>query len=226
MLHAVEVPDRRTTTDAVFESLHEDIVSLNLLPGAKLSEAEVARQFGVSRQPVRDAFNRLAHLDLVLVRPQRATVVRGFSEEGIASARFIRLAVELEAIHRACAVWDDRCAAILERNLDRQRKAIETSRYEAFHKLDAEFHKLICELGGCSIATETIEECKRKIDRLCRLGLGREREAATLVEDHARLAHALADRSAEEATKVARQHLSRLDDTILAIQRSHSEYFE
>ena len=56
---------RPTTTDLVFDQLHDDIISMQLLPGTKLSEVEVAKRFGVSRQPVRDAINRLYHQDLV-----------------------------------------------------------------------------------------------------------------------------------------------------------------
>ena len=55
----------RTTTDAVFEALHAQILSLELLPGTRISEAEVAAKLGVSRQPVRDAFNRLSNLQLL-----------------------------------------------------------------------------------------------------------------------------------------------------------------
>ena len=87
MLATADVLERRTTTDEVFDRLHEEIVTLELLPGTKLSEVEVARRFGVSRQPVRDAFNRLSNLDLLLIRPQKATEVRGFSIERIARAR-------------------------------------------------------------------------------------------------------------------------------------------
>lgn len=95
-----EVFERRTTADMVFDQLYEDIASLKVLPGSKLSEAEIARRFGVSRQPVRDAFNRLGNLDLLLIRPQRATEVRGFSMDRVQHARFVRLAVELEVVHR------------------------------------------------------------------------------------------------------------------------------
>jgi len=226
MLQTTDLLERRTTTDVVFETLQEDIVSLKLLPGSKLSEAEVARNFGVSRQPVRDAFNRLANLDLVLIRPQKATEVRGFSIERIAHARFVRMAVELEVIHRACAVWDDRRAKIIESNLEQQQHAIEAGQPETFHVLDQEFHKLICELGGCPLAVKTIEECKQKVDRLCMLSLGRGHEAATLLKDHRKLSRALKKGSVEESTGITRQHLGRLDDTIEEVQRAHSEYFE
>ncbi|MGI9509578.1 MAG: GntR family transcriptional regulator [Geminicoccaceae bacterium] len=218
--------ERRTTTDVVFDQLHEDIVSLKLLPGTKLSEVEVARRFSVSRQPVRDAFNRLDHLDLLLIRPQKATEVRGFSMQRIRHARFVRLAVELEVIRHACSIWNDSLAVTLERNLDQQQQSIDMGETEAFHALDYQFHKMICELGGCPMAFETIEECKRKVDRLCLLSLGRENESATLLEDHRQLAHNLRHGSVEQATAIARRHLNRLDDTIADIHRTHAEYFE
>ena len=84
---------RRTTTDAVYETLHNEIVSLAILPGQKLSETEVARRFGVSRQPVRNAFSKLENEELLLIRPQKVTIVRGFSMERIALARLVRTAV-------------------------------------------------------------------------------------------------------------------------------------
>lgn len=222
----LDVFERRTATDVVFDQLHEDIVSLKLLPGTKLSEAEIARRFGVSRQPVRDAFNRLESQDLLLIRPQKATKVRGFSLERIAHSRFVRLAVELEVIRSACSVWDGSKAEMLADNLDKQNHAVTTGNSEDFHALDYRFHKLICELGGHPLAFDTIQECKQRIDRLCVLSLGREKEASTLLEDHRELADALKDNAPEEATSVARRHLGRLDDTITDIHEKHTDFFE
>ena len=65
--------DRRTNADDVFDCLHGEIVSLRLLPGTWISEIEVAGQFDVSRQPVREAFIRFANQDLLLIRPHEAT---------------------------------------------------------------------------------------------------------------------------------------------------------
>ncbi|MCV3272819.1 GntR family transcriptional regulator [Roseobacter sinensis] len=221
-----DVLERRTTTDLVFDQLRDEIVSLELLPGAKVSEADVARRFGVSRQPVRDAFNRLESLDLLVIQPQKATKVRGFSMERIDHARFVRLAVELEVIRSACAIWDPSREAALQENLDEQQAVIDAGKPEAFHALDYAFHKLICELGGHPLAFGTIEECKQRIDRLCMLSLGRAREAATLLEDHKEIAAALNRRDAETAAQVARRHLARLDDTIAEVHRTHAEFFD
>ncbi len=217
--------ERRTTADVVFERLHREIVSLELLPGTKLSEAEVARRLGVSRQPVREAFSRLGNLELVLVRPQKATVVRGFSMERVAYARFVRLAVELEVVTQACEVWSASSAKVIERNLEQQKNVVESS-HEDFHVLDNQFHRLICELGGCPLAIEAITHCRQKIDRLCSLSLVRQSEAAILLDDHMQLAAALKSRSTENAIKITRTHLGRLDSTIYEIHQTHAEYFE
>jgi len=191
-----------------------------------LSEAEVAKRFSVSRQPVRDAFVRLASLELLVVRPQKATLVRGFSLERIAHTRFVRLAVELEVLHQACKVWNSATANTLQNTLDEQQEAVNQKQLEKFHTLDNQFHQQICELSDCHSAIEVITDSRQNIDRLCSLSLSREQEAATLIEDHRKLARALENRSIADATDITRQHLGRLDSTIAHIHLTHSEYFE
>ena len=217
---------RRTSTEVVFDQLHEEIASLKILPGSKLSESDIAQRFGVSRQPVRDAFNRLENLGLLLIRPQRATEVRGLSMQDVADARFVRLAVELEVVKRACEIWNQERAETLDRNLQKQQQSLENEQPDQFHLLDYQFHKMICELGGCPQAFVIIEESKQKVDRLCVLSLDRRNETATLFDDHLQLAEALKNNSAEKAIAITRLHLNRLDDIITDIHTNHSEYFE
>ncbi len=216
----------RTTTDIVFDTLQDEILTLKLLPGTRISEAEVANRLGVSRQPVRDAFNRLGNLGFLLIRPQRATEVRGFSMPEIENARFIRLTVELEVIERACAAWDQDCATALDAIIAAQEETAAAGQTERFHALDYAFHSHICKCAGQPLAFETIERCKRAIDRLCVLSLGKAHEVTGILREHKLIAAALAAGAASEAREVLRQHLTRLDDTIAEIHAEHSEYFE
>lgn len=226
MLETVEQIKPRTTTDVVFDSLHEQILTLKLLPGTRISEADVAEKLGVSRQPVRDAFNRLSNLELLRVRPQRATVVSGFSMSEIEDARFIRLAIELEVARSACKVWNSTCAEALEANLDQQRSAIKAQQIDHFHQLDYDFHKLICTLAGYPLAFRTILQCKQKVDRLCVLSLARKEEVAAVLADHESIAEVLVDGSIKKVESVFRRHLGRLDDVIKDIHDKHREYFD
>jgi DNA-binding GntR family transcriptional regulator len=216
----------RTTTDAVYETLHNEIVSLEILPGTKLSETEVARRFGLSRQPVRKAFTKLGNEELLVIRPQKATEVRRFSRDRIELARLVRLAVELEIVHRAVRIWDEIRQEKLSENLVRQEQAINNGDLPAFHALDYDFHKLIYMLGGNPLAFEVMHDCKKKVDRLCLLSLEKNSEAKSVLSDHRKIAAGLASGNVEQAQRAVRKHLSRLDQTIDHIHKTHPDYFE
>lgn len=60
---------------AVYETLQREILSLALAPGAPLDETQLASRFGMSRSPVREALGRLAADGLVVMLPNRSTLV-------------------------------------------------------------------------------------------------------------------------------------------------------
>ncbi|MGP6089606.1 GntR family transcriptional regulator [Antarctobacter jejuensis] len=218
--------DRRTTVDEIFEHLYAEITSLRLRPGDRISEAEIAAQFGVSRQPVRDAFTRLANLDLLLIRPQRATEVKRFSSREIEKSRFVRAAVEAEVLRRASRNIDKAGIARLHACLDRQRAAIADKSFKKFGALDYEFHQTLCDIAGVDFAFEVISAEKAKVDRLCTLGLAKEDRMPQLLEDHEAMAAAIIDGDEDRAVAAGMLHLSRLDATIEAISETNANYFE
>lgn len=226
MVDATAMSDRRTSVDDVFDYLQEQIASLQLKPGDRISEAEIAAQFGISRQPVRDAFSRLANLDLLLIRPQRATEVRRFSMRAIEKARFIRAAIEKEVLVRAAAACDAEGKKRLEASLAKQEDAVAKGDYERFGPLDYDFHKTICNIAGVDYAFEVILEEKAKVDRLCMLGHNKEQRLPDLLEDHHAIARALIAQDASAAIEAAVVHLSRLDETIDRIKASNVNFFD
>jgi DNA-binding GntR family transcriptional regulator len=218
--------DRRAAVDKIFDHLFFEINTLRLLPGDRISEADVAAQFGVSRQPVRDAFARLANLDLLQIRPQRATEVKRFSSREIEKSRFVRASVEAEVLRRAAHNIDAAGKDAIDGCLDRQRAAIATADLQEFGALDYEFHGCLCDVAGVDFAFEVISAEKAKVDRLCMLGLAKENRMPQLLADHVAIAAAVAAGDAERAVEVGMLHLTRLDATIEAIQTTNAKYFE
>lgn len=218
--------DRRTSVDVVFDHLYDEISSLNLLPGAKISEAEIAARFGVSRQPVRDAFSRLENLDLLLIRPQRATEVKRFSSREITKSRFVRAAIESEVLRRAAQHCDAMGAARLDANLLLQKAATDARDYEQFGKLDYQFHETLCEIAKVDFAFEIIKQEKASVDRLCMLSLSKEDRMSLLLDDHQTIKDCIANHDGEGAVAAGMLHLSRLDATIEAIYKANADYFD
>ncbi|PIB23115.1 GntR family transcriptional regulator [Amylibacter kogurei] len=223
---AIAQSERRTSVDDVFDYLHEQITSLRLKPGDKISEAEIAAEFGVSRQPVRDAFSRLANLDLLLIRPQRATEVRRFSMRQIEKSRFVRAAIEADVLRRAALHCDAMGAARLDGELLQQEAAAKIKDVERFGQLDYSFHKVLCEIAKVEYAYEVILEEKAKVDRLCMLGMEKEQRMPELVGDHRDIAAAIKSNDGEKAVEFGMKHLSRLDSTIARITETNANYFE
>ncbi len=218
--------ERTTSSDIVFDALFGQITRLELLPGTKISESDVAKTFGYSRQPVREAFTRLANLNLLLVRPQRATVVRPFSRRLIANARFVRTAVELEVIRSAAHDRDTTIDADLKANLRAQSDAVDAGDVALFHELDYEFHRLLCASAKQSFAFEIIAENKAQVDRLCMLALTSKEAMIILYHDHEEMLEALIEGNASAADRVLRAHLDRLTPTVEAIYTTHNAYFD
>lgn len=218
--------ERITSTNHIFDELYRKIIRLEMLPGTKLSESEVAKTFGCSRQPVREAFTRLADLNLLLIRPQRATIVRHFSRKVITDARFIRGAIELEIIRQAIDARDTAFDAELKMCLKAQRAAISAEDTETFHDLDYEFHKLLCHSGKRPSAFKLISANKAQVDRLCMLSLTSPEAMEALFQDHTELFEAILSGDQEKGQTILRSHLSRLDPILDAIYTTHGGYFE
>ena len=225
MAQVTQIGARRTSVDDIYAYLYEEIASLRLRPGDKISEADIATQFGVSRQPVRDAFNRLATLDLLLIRPQRATEVKRFSMREIVKSRFVRLSVEKEVLRRAAALCTDDDAALLDAALDQQERAVRDRDVDRFNALDYDYHKLICQIARSEFAFDVILAEKSKVDRLCTLSLSKGDRMPELVEDHREIATAIRSNDPEAATDAGVHHLSRLDETIDQIWETNADYF-
>ena len=220
-----QMPARRSTADIIFEQLRDEIMALEILPGTKLSEAEVAQKFGVSRQPVREALNLLSSEELVEIQPQKATRVGRFSLQRIEKARFARRAIEIEVLKSACSHWSDVYRPGFERCLDAQTRAFETQDTVAFHALDEEFHQLLADAAGVAFAFEHIKFHKGYIDRICVLSLKNASEMRDLVADHHAIYKAVASGDFASAEIAIRQHLSRIEKTINAVRQSNPEYF-
>jgi len=222
----LKVTERRTGVDAVFDHLYDEIVSMRLLPGTKISEAEIAKMFGISRQPVRDAFSRLENLDLLLIRPQKATEVKRFSSIAITTARFVRAAVETEVLRRAARICQQDGSDLLQARIAEQQRAVDENNYDRFRSLDYAFHAALCTVAETDFAIDVIAQNKAKVDRLCVLGLARNDKLDQLFDDHKQIAKLVSNNDEEGAVKAGMLHLSRLDATINAIHDENADYFD
>lgn len=210
----------------IYRYLRKDIVTCIIQPGSLLSEKEVSARFNVSRQPVREAFIKLAEAGLVQVLPQRGTFVRKISARRVADGRFIREAVEVSVVRRAALEIEPVALMALEHNLQLQKMAADRHDSQAFLSLDDEFHRLIAESINCLLAWETVENIKAAMDRVRFLTLSEVSPPDSLIEQHEEILSALKNHDADAAEAAMRRHLQEMIFSITPIAERNSEWFE
>jgi GntR family transcriptional regulator, rspAB operon transcriptional repressor len=193
-------------------------------PGARLSEAEVAKAFGVSRQPVREAFIKLAEEGLVEIRPQRGTFVRKISASAVMDARFVREAIEADVIRLVAQEADPAVLKDLNRLIEAQRKVAENDP-RSFVPLDDAFHRTLAEAAGKTYAWGVIESLKSQMDRVRQLST-RSFPMARLIGQHESAVGAIAAGDPAAAESAMRKHLRAILTDLPLIRESLPEYFE
>ena len=213
-----------TVADQVFDVLHQRILSLELPPDIRISESEVASRMGVSRQPVREAFKRLAKLGFLHIRPQSGTTVTKISEASVVKSRFIRIALEKDTCRAACAAITPEGLARLDDLIASQRQAVAANDRERFHALDDRFHQEICVSAGVGFAWDVISESKAHMDRVRMLSLDTDSQRMALAE-HEMILDAIRRNDPEAAAAALTQHLSRIMGLIAKLKAENHDWF-
>ena len=91
-----------TAREYALRMLKENIISMELKPGAMVSENELAAQLGLSRTPVREALMDMAQYGLVDILPQRGSRISLIDYALVEEARFAREVLEVAILSIVC----------------------------------------------------------------------------------------------------------------------------
>ena len=214
---------RKTIAKRIAETLRDAIVRLELKPGDTISESDIGARFGVSRQPVREAFIQLAEAGLVRVRPQRPTEIVRISVRDVLDARFVREALEVAVVREAAAAGPNLPRDHFDALLGRQGAAAQEEDYAGFHALDDAFHREMARIAGRDFVWKLVDAQKMQMDRVRYLSLSFNRMAA--IEEHRAIAAAILSGDGDEAERRLRLHLGKIDGHIRQIREEHREFF-
>lgn len=210
----------------ICRALRQSIVNCTLLPGAAISDKEISELFGVSRQPVRDAFIKLAGAGLIQVLPQRGTFVMKISPKRVLNGRFIREAVEVAVVTKAAEQIGEEDVLALRANIEQQKLAAARSDIARFLALDEEFHTGLSRSIDCIEAWELIEDIKAHMDRVRYLSLGDITPLEMLIAQHAAILDGLAAHDAQRAENAMRAHLREINLSFGPIRERNPDWFE
>lgn len=153
-------------TEQVYTLLRDKIVQRQLAPGERIHIDALAREWDISRTPIRDALTRLASEGFVTVVARRATFVSRVSAKEFIDLLDLRLGLEMWAARKSCENLDD---ADLQHLTNLHQQMIEAvaefdkdpyHQYLSFGRLNQDFHGTIVRAGG----NEKLFETYRSVD--------------------------------------------------------------
>jgi DNA-binding GntR family transcriptional regulator len=209
----------------VFRMVRRAIVRGDLIPGTRVSETEIAKTYDVSRQPVREAFIRLADEGLVEVRPQRGTFVSLISVPLVLKARFIREAVEADIVRHVAKTADAKALALLDSHMDEQRAMPADAPADDFLRADEAFHRTLAELASQAAVADHLEGLKTQMNRVRHI-TARKVSRDRLIAQHLEVVEAIRAHDSDRASDAMRAHLREILLDLPGIVGTSPEYFE
>jgi DNA-binding GntR family transcriptional regulator len=199
---------RRSSSAArAYEVAKERLLDGTWAPGALLSENELAKELGISRTPVREAFLQLEAEDFLDLYPRRGALVKPLSPSEADDVLEARLLIET---HCAARVADDgELAAALRASVADQERALREGG-TPFVIADREFHRLIVAANGNELLTRQYDALRDRQQRIAATAVARDpARIAEFIAEHAAIADAVQQGDAEAAADRVAAHLRR-----------------
>lgn len=201
--------DPRRTSEVVYSYLRQLIIGGSLDPGTELKQSVLARQYGVSRTPVREAFRRLQAEGLVEVEVnQRATVAELRIDE-IGALYAARIAVESLGLQCSTGNLDSSEARAAEKQLSKMWDAGCSSDLHSWTSAHVEFHQSLLARAGIyseRVARSLALECDRFLFLYHKV---RPRAPLTRHQEHEGLLSAVTGRNPLLSGRLIALHLGR-----------------
>ncbi len=209
-IDAAQLEESGTLSEHVFRAIQSAIVKGEIAPGSKISEPELARIYGISRGPLREAIHRLEGQRLLVRIPHIGARVVSLSHAELIELYEIRESLE----GMACRLAAER---MQQAEIDELRRVLDTHERDAKFQAglgyyqqegDFDFHYKIIQGSGNGTLTKMLCGELYQLVRMYRIQFSakpnRPRQA---FNEHHRILDAIADRDGELAELLMRRHI-------------------
>lgn len=203
----------KSLTLLALENIRQGITTGAYALGSPLYEKHLAKEFGISKTPVREALVQLQREGLVVVMPHSGTFVFETATGEVSELCELRLILETNALQLAMQRQGVRLIAELDAILAAMREALKKKQVVRYRDLDAQFHKAFFEHCGNSYLTASYSLIEAKVQTLrVNLITPLPRLAALSMDEHVQITNELREADVGKSLKVLSEHIKRARD--------------
>lgn len=218
---AVAQAVRKSLRDHAYDELRARIVGLELQPGTRLVERDLAEELAVSRIPLREALQRLQQDGLVVVVPRQGAIVSPFTVDDVRDLFDVRESLEVLAARLAAERATEEGLDALAAQLDVARRATKRGDKPAIAAANAGFHTTIVNLADNPLLESILHPLEARTQWL--FHLTKDRDAGVQCLEHEELLAAIASHDPDRAAESAFHHVNSGRDTSLAMAAQWSK---
>ncbi|HZX02614.1 GntR family transcriptional regulator [Kribbella sp.] len=206
--------DHVALREQVLTELRRRIVDGEYLEGERLTETRVADDFGVSRNPVREALRVVEAEGFVEILPRRGAVVATLDQTAVRDLFAVREQLETLAAGLAAERAQPPGIAALRTLIHQAAAATTAGDLDRVAELNSAFHRTVIDLSANRWLQSMSAPMYHHVHRVFRTGAAH--RAPHSLDEHTRLVDAIEAGDSEEATKAARLHVQAAAKAALA----------
>lgn len=199
----------------VYEQIKEDIITGVYSQGEVLNERKLSEKLGVSRTPIREAFQLLNVEGWLVYEPYKGTIVRTFSEDYVNNLLSVRKALEILAVEEAIKNITEDDMEVLVHLFEEHERSLNILNENESMKYDSKFHEKICQISNNKINQNLLNNLNDIIRfygiKSLKVNI---RKKYTILE-HKAILQAIIERDIDEAREAMEHHIHMAGKSII-----------
>ena len=218
------------TPDSVYEEIKRKIINLDLLPGTKIREEDLADEYNMSRTPIRGVISRLVKDSLLEVAPKKGTYVSKIDVSNINDYIYVRKSVEESVLELVCNKITQQQIIELEEILHMQKDIMKMepsiNKSKMFFHNDNYFHAKLFNIANLNGVWHIIHTNAIPLNRArIMANLRANPEVEKIYEQHQIMLECIRNKDVDGAKKAASKHMEDGFEGIHEIVKKYNEYF-
>ncbi|CDZ74212.1 GntR family transcriptional regulator [Peptoniphilus sp. ING2-D1G] len=201
-----------------YEELKENIIEGTYKPNQVLNERSISEDFGISRTPIREAFQRLYYEGWLVTKDNKKNVVREFNLEYIIMNQKVRESLEILAIIESIDKFKDSDVKNLEKITEEQEQIIKEGNFYKYIKLDRKFHEYIYLISENSVLTKILSNLNDTVRYFGQIALSYPNRQEQTVKEHRKIIEEIKNKDERKAAEAMKIHM---ENTLDAIKYSY-----
>ncbi|MDY6919519.1 MAG: GntR family transcriptional regulator [Pseudomonadota bacterium] len=204
--------DAKTKPQEIYHHLRELIIGLRVAPGSRVTEAQLADYFSVSRTPIRAALQRLESEGFLIIKPKQGCFIRNLDMERIIQYYDVRVALENLVLEAISCLPDHSALRDLAEQWDPQALHFGLEINDDLKIAEEHFHLQLARISRNGVLQHYISDINDHIRAMRRLGWPDSKSVIDTYEEHYRICDMLLQGDLPGAQAEMTNHIRKSQD--------------